>query len=126
MSELSSAFPVSGGLYFWAFMLADKHGPFASWLVGWLNLLGQVNHCCLLQTCWSVCRHGYSLHDNIAMTGTNQSCWLAEACTSFFFYCAAVFACNPNIILVNTSCVYVYMYASLLSLVSTVILVSKA
>lgn len=44
MSELSSAFPVSGGLYYWAFMLADKHGPFASWIVGWINLLGQVNH----------------------------------------------------------------------------------
>ena len=42
MSELSSAFPVSGGLYFWSFMLAGKNGPFASWIVGWLNLLGQV------------------------------------------------------------------------------------
>ena len=60
MSELSSAFPVSGGLYFWAFMLADKHGPFASWLVGWLNLLGQVNHLCLHQTC---CTHGLRLYD---------------------------------------------------------------
>lgn len=47
MSELSSAFPVSGGLYFWAFMLADKRGPFASWIVGWINLLGQVKFCCL-------------------------------------------------------------------------------
>ncbi|DBA92368.1 TPA: hypothetical protein ACH3X1_015773 [Trebouxia sp. C0004] len=42
MSELCSAFPVSGGLYFWSFMLAGKHGPFASWLVGWINLFGQV------------------------------------------------------------------------------------
>ena len=40
MSELSSAFPVSGGLYFWSFMLAEKHGAFASWIVGWINLLG--------------------------------------------------------------------------------------
>ena len=43
MSELSSKFPVSGGLYFWSYMLAGQYGPFASWLVGWLNLLGQVN-----------------------------------------------------------------------------------
>ncbi len=43
MSELSSALPVSGGLYFWAFMLGGKHGPFASWMVGWINLLGQVS-----------------------------------------------------------------------------------
>lgn len=42
MSELCSAFPVSGGLYYWSFMLGGKHGPFASWMVGWINLLGQV------------------------------------------------------------------------------------
>ena len=52
MSELSSAFPVSGGLYFWSFMLAGKYGPGASWCVGWINLLGQVGlrrlFCCSL------------------------------------------------------------------------------
>ena len=50
MSELSSAFPVSGGLYFWSFMLARNHGPVASWIVGWVNLLGQARyrHCCCL------------------------------------------------------------------------------
>ena len=42
MSELSSAFPVSGGLYYWSFMLGGNHGPFVSWMVGWINLLGQV------------------------------------------------------------------------------------
>ncbi len=41
LSELSSAFPVSGGLYFWAFMLGRPTGPFASWCVGWTNCLGQ-------------------------------------------------------------------------------------
>lgn len=48
MSELSSAFPVSGGLYYWSFMLGGNHGPFASWMVGWINLLGQVCYitCC--------------------------------------------------------------------------------
>ena len=45
MSELCSAFPVSGGLYYWSFMLAGKHGPLASWIVGWINLLGQVILC---------------------------------------------------------------------------------
>lgn len=44
MSELSSAFPVSGGLYFWSFMLAGKYGLVAGWCVGWINLLGQVGH----------------------------------------------------------------------------------
>ena len=48
MSELSSAFPVSGGLYYWSFMLGGRQGPFASWMVGWTNLLGQVRNtwCC--------------------------------------------------------------------------------
>ena len=41
LSELSSAFPVSGGLYFWAFILGRQTGPFASWCVGWTNFLGQ-------------------------------------------------------------------------------------
>lgn len=41
LSELSSAFPVSGGLYFWAFMLGGHLGPLASWCVGWTNVLGQ-------------------------------------------------------------------------------------
>ncbi|KAL0018124.1 hypothetical protein WJX77_006203 [Trebouxia sp. C0004] len=42
MGELSSKFPVSGGLYFWSFMLAGQYGPCASWLVGWVNMLGQI------------------------------------------------------------------------------------
>ena len=54
-----------------------------------------------------------------------QSCWLAEACKFFFFY-AAVFVRNPTIIHpCKYSCVSVHMFASLLNLVSTVILVSK-
>lgn len=72
MSELCSAFPVSGGLYYWAFMLADKHGPFASWVVGWINLLGQVICCPGLTHCISLAarqhrryqhsEHAVSLH----------------------------------------------------------------
>ena len=53
MSELSSAFPVSVGLYFWSFMLAGKKGPYASWIVGWLNLLGQVT-CQTFATAYTV------------------------------------------------------------------------
>lgn len=33
----------TGGLYFWSAKLAGpKYGPFASWITGWFNLLGQV------------------------------------------------------------------------------------
>ncbi|KAJ9144973.1 Amino acid transporter [Pleurostoma richardsiae] len=43
MAEIVSAIPTSGGPYFWAALLAPKRwSPFAAWLTGWFNLLGQV------------------------------------------------------------------------------------
>ncbi|MCJ1472440.1 hypothetical protein MMC13_001088 [Lambiella insularis] len=43
MAEIVSAIPTSGGPYFWAARLAPvSHAPFASWITGWFNLLGQV------------------------------------------------------------------------------------
>ncbi|XP_042979483.1 amino-acid permease BAT1-like [Carya illinoinensis] len=36
MAEICSAFPTSGGLYFWSAKLCGNDwGPFASWLTGW-------------------------------------------------------------------------------------------
>ena len=36
MAEICSAYPTSGGLYFWSYRLAGKEwGPFASWITGW-------------------------------------------------------------------------------------------
>lgn len=43
MAEIVSAIPTSGGPYFWAGMMAPpRWSPFAAWLTGWFNLLGQV------------------------------------------------------------------------------------
>ncbi|GAB1312824.1 polyamine transporter tpo5 [Madurella fahalii] len=43
MAEIVSAIPTSGGPYFWSAMLAPPQwSPFAAWLTGWYNLLGQV------------------------------------------------------------------------------------
>ncbi|KAI8615213.1 APC amino acid permease [Chytriomyces sp. MP71] len=43
MAEICSAFPTSGGLYFWAAKLSrPQHQAFASWMTGWFNLLGQI------------------------------------------------------------------------------------
>ena len=43
VSELVSAYPTSGGLYFTISRLApDNWVPSISWVTGWLNLLGQV------------------------------------------------------------------------------------
>ncbi|KAK4694344.1 choline transport protein, partial [Lecanoromycetidae sp. Uapishka_2] len=43
MAEILSSIPTSGGPYFWAYMLApQQHAPFAAWITGWFNLLGQI------------------------------------------------------------------------------------
>jgi amino acid transporter len=39
MSELVSAFPTAGGIYYWSFSLGK---PVHGWLTGWLNLVGLV------------------------------------------------------------------------------------
>jgi hypothetical protein len=41
--EICSAHPTSGGPYYWAAMISKPQGaPFASWVTGWFNLLGQI------------------------------------------------------------------------------------
>ncbi|XP_058769217.1 amino-acid permease BAT1 homolog [Vicia villosa] len=41
MAEICSAFPTSGGLYYWSAKLAGpKWAPFASWITGWFNIIG--------------------------------------------------------------------------------------
>ncbi|PON86999.1 Amino acid/polyamine transporter [Trema orientale] len=43
MAEICSAYPTSGGLYFWSAKLCGKRwGPFASWLTGWYVFLSFV------------------------------------------------------------------------------------
>jgi amino acid transporter len=43
MAELCSSMPTSGGLYYAAAVLAPPGwGPFAAWITGWSNWLGQV------------------------------------------------------------------------------------
>ncbi|KAG9448994.1 hypothetical protein H6P81_008959 [Aristolochia fimbriata] len=42
MSEICSSYPTSGGLYYWSARLAGhKWAPFASWMTGWFNIVGQ-------------------------------------------------------------------------------------
>ncbi|MGV9414658.1 amino acid permease [Nocardia sp. NPDC003693] len=39
MAELASAYPTSGGLYWWA---SELGGPIWGWFTGWFNLIGQI------------------------------------------------------------------------------------
>lgn len=42
MAEICSAYPTSGGLYYWSAKLSGKEwAPFAAWTTGWFNLVGQ-------------------------------------------------------------------------------------
>lgn len=42
MAEICSAYPTSGGLYYWSAKLAGPSwAPFASWITGWFNIVGQ-------------------------------------------------------------------------------------
>ncbi|XP_044494431.1 amino-acid permease BAT1 homolog isoform X1 [Mangifera indica] len=42
MAEICSAYPTSGGLYFWSAKLCGNDwGPIASWFTGWFNIVGQ-------------------------------------------------------------------------------------
>ncbi|XP_062230863.1 amino-acid permease BAT1 homolog [Phragmites australis] len=42
MAEICSAYPTSGGLYYWSAMLAGKEwASLASWVTGWFNIVGQ-------------------------------------------------------------------------------------
>ncbi|QHN86047.1 uncharacterized protein DS421_16g542590 [Arachis hypogaea] len=43
VDEICSAYPTSGGLYYWSAKLAGPTwAPFASWITGWFNIIGQV------------------------------------------------------------------------------------
>jgi amino acid transporter len=42
MAEICSAYPTSGGLYYWTGILVpERYKPIASWFTGWFNLIGQ-------------------------------------------------------------------------------------
>ncbi|KAK1269232.1 hypothetical protein QJS04_geneDACA017594 [Acorus gramineus] len=42
MAEICSSYPTSGGLYYWSARLSGVDwAPFASWMTGWFNIVGQ-------------------------------------------------------------------------------------
>lgn len=41
LAEICSVFPTSGGVYYWSHLLSTpKYAPIASWITGWLGLVG--------------------------------------------------------------------------------------
>ncbi|GFH30049.1 uncharacterized protein HaLaN_28823 [Haematococcus lacustris] len=70
MAELVSAFPTSGGLYYWSYMLAPvRYRRLACWMTGWLNLLGQVAFTACLEVALT---HYIAAHVRLYTTGRNE------------------------------------------------------
>jgi amino acid transporter len=43
LGEIASRYPVSGGTYYWAFMLSPpKYAPLVAWITGWASLVGNM------------------------------------------------------------------------------------
>ncbi|ORX38207.1 gaba permease-like protein [Kockovaella imperatae] len=43
LGEIASQYPVSGGVYYWSYMLSPrKLKPLVSWIVGWLSVVGNI------------------------------------------------------------------------------------
>lgn len=43
LGEISSKYPVSGGVYYWSYVLSPpKWAPVVSWVTGWLSLVGNI------------------------------------------------------------------------------------
>lgn len=41
LAEICAVYPTAGGVYYWSAMMATKDwAPIASWITGWLNLVG--------------------------------------------------------------------------------------
>ena len=43
LGEIASRYPVSGGTYYWTYMLSTpRWAPITSWIVGWLSVIGNI------------------------------------------------------------------------------------
>ena len=41
LAEICAVYPIAGGVYYWSAMLSTKkYAPIASWITGWLTLVG--------------------------------------------------------------------------------------
>ncbi|KAH9984369.1 APC amino acid permease [Russula vinacea] len=98
MAEICSAHPTSGGPYYWAAMLSKPQGaPFASWVTGWFNLLGQIAVTTGI---------GFSCADFISTAATIASNYEPSAPKTIGIYAAVLFAQG----MINTFGVHIRKY----------------
>ena len=63
LAEISSTYPVTGSVYYWSGVLANKKwGPLSSYMCGWFNLLGNIaNNSALAYAVAEICSSIYCL-----------------------------------------------------------------
>lgn len=85
LGEIASKYPVSGGVYYWSFMLSPpRYAPVVSWIVGWLSVIGNVV---------------VTLSVNFATTQlilSSVNCESIELCNACIFVCADPIVYYPD------------------------------
>ncbi|CAF4047470.1 unnamed protein product [Adineta steineri] len=124
LAEICSAYPTSGGVYYWSAMLANKKWkPIASWITGWLGLVGNWT------VTTSICFSGGQLI--LSAIGLWNETYIPAAWHVVLMYWAVlIIALFVNILAVkyldfiNTMCVY-WTAASVLIILITVLTMAK-
>ncbi|CAF3121790.1 unnamed protein product [Rotaria sp. Silwood2] len=125
LAEICSAYPTSGGVYYWSAMLANKKwAPIASWTTGWVGLVGNWT------VTTSICFSGGQLI--LSAIGLWNEAYIPNAWHVVLMYWAVLLvALLINILaskyleFINTVCVF-WTGASVLIIVVTILTMAKA
>ncbi|KXS17474.1 amino acid transporter [Gonapodya prolifera JEL478] len=87
LAEICSTYPTAGSLYFWSAKLTGEHPqwtPFAAWITGWFNLLGEVG---------LVAGVAYTFASVLAATCTLTTDWVATLPQLWAIYVGVLVFC---------------------------------
>jgi amino acid permease (GABA permease) len=125
LAEICSAYPTSGGVYYWSAMLANKKwAPIAAWTTGWVGLVGNWT----LNT--AICFSGAQII--LSAIGLWNEAYIPEAWHVLLTYWAMllialftnIFAAK-HLSFINTMCVF-WTSASVVIILVTVLTMAKA
>jgi amino acid permease (GABA permease) len=125
LAEICSAYPTSGGVYYWSAMLTTKKwAPVSSWITGWLSLVGNWT------VTTSICFSGGQLI--LSAIGLWNESYIPSSWHVVLMYWAVLLvALLTNILaakhlsLINTICIF-WTAASVLIILVTVLVMAKA
>lgn len=124
LAEICSAYPTSGGVYYWCAMLANKEwAPITSWTTGWLGIVG--NWTVTTSICFSC---GQLISSAICLWNEDYipAAWhvvLMYWAVLLFVLLINIFA-SKHLNFLNTVCVY-WTAASVLIIIITVLTMAK-